>query len=144
MVGNSNDETKFPHKLLLSNAQVSRIRKDFANDPSANIKFSETQLPKIVHSEGFLLGLLDPLSSISSIMNLYAKELNNWILKVTFLQIKDLTILVKTNKKTISTLEGSGLTPTNNEIKDVTKVIWSLENRGILLNETTRKIFSQE
>ena len=94
MVGNSNDETKFPHKLLLSNAQVSRIRKDFANDPSANIKFSD------LHSEGFLLGLLDPLSSISSIMNLYAKELNNWILKVTFLQIKDLTILVKTNKKT--------------------------------------------
>ena len=143
MVGNSNDETKFPHKLLLSNVQVSRIRKDSANDPSANIKFSETQLPKIVHSEGFLLGLLDPLSSISSIMNLYAKELNNWILKVIFLQIKDLTILVKI-KKRISTLEGSGLTPTNNEIKDVTKVIWFLENRGILLNETTRKNFSQE
>ena len=76
-------------------------------------------------------------------MNLYAKELNNWILKVIFLQIKDLTILVKI-KKRISTLEGSGLTPTNNEIKDVTKVIWSLENRGILLNETTRKNFSQE
>ena len=27
VVGNSNDETKFPHKLLLTNTQVSRIRK---------------------------------------------------------------------------------------------------------------------
>ena len=33
---------------------------------------------------------------------------------------------------------------TNNEIKDLIKVIRSLENRGILLRGTTRKIISQE
>ena len=32
VVGHSDDETNFPHKLLLTNAQVSRFRKAFAND----------------------------------------------------------------------------------------------------------------
>ena len=39
---------------------------------------------------------------------------------------------------------GTGITLTNNEIKDVMKVIKSLENRGILLKGTTTKITSQE
>ena len=34
--------------------------------------------------------------------------------------------------------------PRNNEIKDTTKVIKSLENRGILLKGTTRKINGQK
>ena len=32
VVGDSNDENNFPHKLLLNNTQVSRLRKAFAND----------------------------------------------------------------------------------------------------------------
>ena len=40
--------------------------------------------------------------------------------------------------------EGSEITLTNNEIKDIMKVIKFLENRGISLNGTTRKITSQE
>ena len=39
---------------------------------------------------------------------------------------------------------GSMITLTNNKIKDVIKVIKSLENRWILLKGTTRKIASQE
>ena len=48
LIGNSNDETNFSHKLLLTDAQVSKIRKAFANGSSANIKFSKTQLPKMI------------------------------------------------------------------------------------------------
>ena len=40
VVGESNVETNFPHKLLLTDTQVSRICKAFANGSSANIKFS--------------------------------------------------------------------------------------------------------
>ena len=36
------------------------------------------------------------------------------------------------------------MTLTNNEIKYIIKVIKSLENRGIFLKQTTRKITSQE
>ena len=38
MIGDSKDETNFPHKLLLTDTQVSRPRKTFANGSSANIK----------------------------------------------------------------------------------------------------------
>ena len=31
MIGNSDDETNFPHKLLLTNRQVRNLRKSFAN-----------------------------------------------------------------------------------------------------------------
>ena len=58
--GDSNDDTNFPHKLLLTNTQVSRFRKAFANDSSANIKLSKTQLHKIRLSGGFLDRFLGP------------------------------------------------------------------------------------
>ena len=54
VAGNFNDENNFPHKLLLTNTQVSRIRKAFANNSSANIKLSKTQLHKVGQSGGFL------------------------------------------------------------------------------------------
>ena len=44
MVGDN--ETNFPHKLLLTNRQVSNLRKAFANHLSADIKLSKTQLFK--------------------------------------------------------------------------------------------------
>ena len=61
MVGNSDDETNFPHKLLLTNRQVSNLRKAFANHLSADIKLSKTQLSKMIQSGGFLGRLLGPL-----------------------------------------------------------------------------------
>ena len=39
----------FPRKLLLINTQVSRLCQAFANNSSANIKLSKTQLSKIGH-----------------------------------------------------------------------------------------------
>ena len=61
MVGSSNDEANFTHKLLLANTQISRLCKGFANGSSANIKFSKTQLSKMIQSGGFLP---DPLVDI--------------------------------------------------------------------------------
>ena len=39
MVSNSDDETNFPHKLLLTNRQVANLRKAFANYLSTDIVF---------------------------------------------------------------------------------------------------------
>ena len=47
-------------------------------------------------------------------------------------------------KKGISPITGLGITLTNNGLKDIVKVIKSLENRGILLKGTTGKITSPE
>ena len=38
MIGNSNDETNFPHPLLLPNTQLPSSGKAFANGFSANIE----------------------------------------------------------------------------------------------------------
>ena len=58
MIGNFDDETNFPHKLLLTNIQVAKIQKAFANNLSGIIKLSKTQLSKIVQSGGFLVYLI--------------------------------------------------------------------------------------
>ena len=44
---------------MLTDTQVSKICKAFANGSLANIKFSKTQLPKMMQSGGFRGGLFE-------------------------------------------------------------------------------------
>ena len=57
----SDNETNFPHKLLLTNRQVANLRKAFANCLPTDIKLSKTQLSNMIQSGGFLGRLLSPL-----------------------------------------------------------------------------------
>ena len=59
MIGDN--EVDFPHQLLLTNRQVSNLRKAFASNSSTDIKFSKTQLSKMIQSGGFFGRLLGPL-----------------------------------------------------------------------------------
>ena len=59
MIGDN--ENNLPHKLLLTNRQVSNLCKAFANHLSADIKLSKTQLSKMIQSGGFLGRLLGSL-----------------------------------------------------------------------------------
>ena len=59
MIGDN--ETSFPHKLFLTNRQVSNLRITFANKSSTDIKLSKTQLSKMIQSRGFLGRLFGPL-----------------------------------------------------------------------------------
>ena len=59
MIGEN--ETNFPHKLLLTNGQIANLCKAFANYLSTNIKLSKTQLSKMIQLGGFLGKLLGPL-----------------------------------------------------------------------------------
>ena len=61
MIGNLDDETNFPHKLLSTNRQFANLRKAFANYTSTDIKLSKTQLSKMIQPGGFLGRLLGPL-----------------------------------------------------------------------------------
>ena len=82
MVRYSNNQINFPYKLLLTDTQVWKIRKAFANGLSTNITFSKTQLPKIVQLWGFLFGspnifgspIKKIISSVNSIKNSFGKE----------------------------------------------------------------------
>ena len=57
IIGDSNDETNFPQKLLI-NRKLLKLCKGFANNSSTNIKLSKTQPFKIVKSIGFLVDFL--------------------------------------------------------------------------------------
>ena len=46
MIGDN--EVNFPHQLLLTNTQVLNLRKAFANNSSANVKLSKTQLSNTI------------------------------------------------------------------------------------------------
>ena len=61
MIDNSDDNTNFPHELLLTNRQVANLRKAFAKHTSTDIKLSKTQLSKVIQSGRFLGRLLGPL-----------------------------------------------------------------------------------
>ena len=59
MIGDN--ETNFPHTLLLTNRQVSNLRKAFVNNLSADIILSKSQLSKMIQSGALLGRLLGPL-----------------------------------------------------------------------------------
>ena len=96
LIGSFNDETNFPHKLLLTDTQVSKIRNAFGKSSSADIKFSKTQLSKIAQLGGFIFsssaisdlpiapvkkGLFSFANSIAKeSKNLGTKKINNGIL----------------------------------------------------------------
>ena len=83
MIRHSND-SNIPHKILLTDTQVSKICKAFSNDSLTNIKLSKTQLSKIMQSGGFLTNISSVTSSLENIfkfpfkvMNSYSNEINN-------------------------------------------------------------------
>ena len=59
MIGNSNDETNFPHKLLLTDRQVANLRKAIASHTSTDVKLSRAQISKM--QAGGFLKFLTPL-----------------------------------------------------------------------------------
>ena len=61
---NCTEVTSFPHKLLLTNINILRLCKAFANGSSANIKLSKTQFPKIMQLGGFLADLLASIPKV--------------------------------------------------------------------------------
>ena len=75
----SNGETNFPHRLLLTYTRVSRLRKNFTNNSSANIKLSKTQLHKMDQLGEFLGRFQRPLlktvfSLIKNVLETLAKS----------------------------------------------------------------------
>ena len=59
MIGNSEDKTSYPHKLLLTNRQVANLRKALANHAATAIKLSKAQFTKM--QKGGFLRFLAPL-----------------------------------------------------------------------------------
>ena len=80
LVGNSNDETIFPYKLMLTDAHISKIEKAFANASTVNINFSKIQLSKM-QAGGFIYpewyNKISPFRTTNLVANSIKKELKN-------------------------------------------------------------------
>ena len=135
MVGDSNDNTNFPHELLLTNRQVANIRKAFDNLSSIDIKLSKTQLSKMIQSGGFLGNLLGKLAG--PLMKV-AMPLAKNVLAPLGISAAMSAIDGSIKRKML----GSGVTTliiSNDEMNDILKIVKSLENSGLLIKELVKQ-----
>ena len=140
VAGDSNDENNFPHKLLLTKTQVSKLRKAFANNSSANIKLSKTHLHKIGQSGGFLSRLLRPLLKTGlTLKGNVVKPLAISVLIPLGLTAAASAIDAAIHKK----MFGSGTTIliiSNEEVNAIMKIVKSLEESGLLIKGVSETI----
>ena len=130
----------FSHKLLLTNRQVSRLRKDFANNLSTDIKLSKTQLHNIGQSGGFLDRLLGPLLKtkfplIGSVLKSFAKSVLVPLGLTAVVSAIDVAIHKEMFRSGMTILIIS-----NKEMNDITKVVRSLEESGVFIKGVSERI----
>ena len=108
LTGNSYDENNFPHRILLTDIQVSKICKAFANGSSAIIKFSKTQLSKIIQSGGFL-GMFNPVKTINPIkvLSKISNQVEDLSKKVALNDIIKTVCISKNFTKDFKTISGT-------------------------------------
>ena len=142
MVGNSNDNTNFPHELLLTNRQVANIRKASPKNTSTDIKLSKTQLSKMMQSGEFLGRLLGPLIKtglplIKSVMKPLAKSVLIPLGLTAAVSAADAGI----HKKILrSGPNNTILIISNDEMDDILKIVKSLKNSEVLLKGVSEAI----
>ena len=142
MIGDN--KTNFPHKLLLTNRQVSNLCKAFANHSSGDIKLSKTQLSKMIQSGGFLGRLLGPLLKtglplISNVIKPLAKSVLIPLGLTAAASAADAGI----HKKILGSGHNNNTTTliiSNDEIEDIIKIVKSLEDSGLLLKGVTETV----
>ena len=137
MIGESNDKANFPHELLWTDRQISSIRKAFSNNSSADIKFSKTQLSKMIQSGGFLGKLLGPLlkTGLPLIKNVITPLAKSVLIP---LQLTEAAWAADAGiHKRILGWGNTTLTISNKDIEDLIKTVKSLENSGLLLKGVT-------
>ena len=134
MVGNSNNETNFPHKLLLTNRQILSLRKAFANHTSVDIKLSKEQLTKM-QKGWFLKFLMSLFKSGLPLLKSVVKPLGMLALTVAA-SATDAAI----NKNILGSGGHTTLIISNDDMQDLLKTVKSLEDSGILLDGITETV----
>ena len=132
MLGNSDDEANFPHKLLLTNRQVANLRKPFANHTPTDIQLSKAQLTKM-QKGGFLRFLAPLLKSGLSLLKSVIKPLS-------MLGLTAAATDAAINKKILGSGNHTTLIISNDDMQDLLKIVKSLEDSGLLLDGITETV----
>ena len=131
MVGD--DEINLPHKLLLTNRLVANLRKTFANYFSTDIKLPKTQISKMMKSRGFLGRLLRPLLKTGlPLMKNVIKRLAKSVFISLGLNAAASAADAGIHKKILRSGK-TALIISNDVMKDIIRIVRSLENFGLLL-----------
>ena len=126
MIGHSDDETNFPHKLLLTNKQI--FVKLFSNHTLTDFKLLKAQLTKM-QKGGFLRFLAPLLKPGLPLLKSVIKPLG--MLGLTYATI---------NKKILGSGNHATLIIFNDDLNNLLEVIKSLEKNGILLDGITETV----
>ena len=142
MKGDSNDKANFPHELLLTDRQVSSIHKAFANNSSVDIKFSKTQLSKMIQSGEFLGKLLGPLLKtglplMKSVITPLAKSI---LIPLGLTAAAAAAADAGIHKKILGSGGHTTLIISNRDMEDLIKIVKSLEDSGLLLNGVAESV----
>ena len=138
MIGDN--ETTFPHGLLLTNRQVANLCKAFANNSSADIKLSKSQISKMIQWGGFLGRLLGPLLKIGLLL---IKNVIKPLAKSVLIPLGLTAAASAADAGIHKKILGSGNTTliiSNNEMEDIIKIVKSLEDSGLLLKGITETV----
>ena len=142
MIGNTDDNNNFPHELLLTNRQVTNLRKAFAKNASTDIMLSKTQLSKMIQSGGFLGKLLGPLLRTGlPLMKGVIKLLAKGVLVPLGLTAAASAADAGIHRRIL----GSGhnnttLIISNDEMNNILEMVKSLEDSGVLLKGVSETI----
>ena len=139
MIGDN--ETNFPHKLLLTNRQVANLCKAFANYLSTDIKLSKTYLSKMIQPGGFFGRLLGPLlkTGLPLIKNVI-KSLAKNVLIPLGLTAAASAADAGIHKKVLGSGDNTTLIISNDEMEDIIRIVKSLEDSGLLIKGVTETV----
>ena len=132
MIGNN--ETNFPHKLLLTNSKA------FANYLSTAIKFSKTQFSKMIQSGRFLGRLLGSLlkTGLPLIKNVIKPLAKSILIPL------GLTADAGIHKKILGSghnhPSSTALIISNDEMEDIIRIVKSIEDSGLLWKGVTETV----
>ena len=131
MIGDSNDKADFPNELLLTDRQVTSIRKSF----------SKTQLSKLIQSGGFLSKLLGPLLKTGLPLK---KNIITPLAKTVLIPLGLTAAASAADAEIYNKILGLGNNTTliisNKDMDDLIEIVKSLEGSGLLLKGVTESV----
>ena len=138
-MGDSNDQTNFPYELLLTDRQVSIIRKAFANNSSVDLIFSKAHLSKMIQPGGFLGKLLGPLlkTGLPLMKNVVTPLAKRVLIP---LGLTAAAADAGIHKKILGSGGHTTLIISNKDMDDLTEIVRSLEDSGLLLKGVTESV----
>ena len=123
------DPEQFPHELMLTDTQVNKLNRQ----PSADVKFSKTQITKMSQSGGFLANLMR--FAVPLLKNVVAPLGLTAAMSAT-----DAGIQKKIRGYGQGNFDNITLTISTKDMSDIMEIIKALEDKGIVVQGTTETV----